>query len=157
VALAQLARNPRMRPTGREEVLIHLIVESSELIKFASKALRFGMHNWHPETKISNAVNVLEGMRSVIEAIEETRAHIPRPLISYMVSEALKWCETMPLRYLDEFTTTEFSSLSVFSETLGNDIIEHFSLNEYIYSMGESAETIAQQVIEELWRRIKND
>jgi hypothetical protein len=156
VALAQPARNPRTRPTGREEVLIHLIEESSELIKFASRALRFGMHNWHPDTKISNAVNVLEGMRSVIEAIEETRKHIPRPSIGYMASETLKWCEDLPVRYVAEFQTTEFSKLSIFFDTLGKDIINHFDLDEYIYNMGESAESIAQQVIEELWRKVKN-
>jgi len=145
------------RPTGREEILIHLIEESSELIKYASKALRFGMHNWHPDTKISNAVCVLEGMRSVVEAIEETRKHIPRPSISFMVSEALKWCDNMPVIYFNEFQTTEFPKLSIFAETLGKDIIDHFDLKEYSYNLGESAESIAQQVIEELWRKTKND
>lgn len=148
-----------------EEVLDKLIEECAEVIHAASKAKRFGMSNWHPETKRKNSDVLLDEIMDVGKAIEDARKFIPRPTIKEMVSVVIDWFNNSPLRQQQEFMTTEFNSLPIYHSSLGRNIRNYFNLWHYTWDKKiienidvspEHPDAISMRVIEETWRQLND-
>lgn len=149
-----------------EGLLDRLIEECSEVIQAATKIKRFGLNNWHPDTKRKNSDHLLDEIMDLGMVIEEVRILLPRPSIQEMVPVVKKWYSESSLRQQLEFTETDFDSLIVFHHTLGTNIRNYFNLWHYkwipkivngVDVSEEHPDQISMEVIEQVWREVKND
>jgi hypothetical protein len=151
---------------GLEDHLDKLIEECSEVIQAATKIKRFGVNNWHPDTEVKNGVQLLEELIDLRDAMENVRKFLPKPDIKDMADEVIEWFRNSTLRQQQEFLTTDFENLVVFHHNLGEMIRNHFNLWHYEWEAKivngvdmspEHPDTISMKVIEEVWRRVKDD
>jgi hypothetical protein len=149
-----------------EEKLDKLIEDCSEVTQAAIKIKRFGINNWHPESKRRNGDHLLDEIMDLNETVKEVRELLPRPSIQEMVLVVKKWFNRSTLREQAEFTETAFEDLVVFHSTLGQQIRNYFNLWHYkwvpsikndIDISEEHPDAVSMKVIEQLWREIKND
>lgn len=149
-----------------ENALDKLIEECAEVIHAASKAKKYGMSNWHPDTKRKNGDTLLDELIDVEEAIKSIKRHIPRPSVEEMSKEVLEWYNRSSVREQQEFTTTSFEHLPIYHSSLGRSIRNRFNLWYYpweekivegVDTSPDHPDAVSMRVIEEVWRKLQND
>ena len=148
-----------------EDALDKLIEECSEVIQACTKIKKYGLSNWHPISGRKNSDHLLNEIEDVMDSIENVRPFIKRPPDIEMVKTVLKWFNNSPIRQQEEFRNTDFDNLVVFMHTLGQQIINYFSLWSYkwdkkivddIDESTEHPEAVTLRIIEKVWREVKD-
>jgi len=149
----------------QDGALDKLIEECAEVIHAASKVKKFGMSNWHPETKRRNGDALLDEIMDLGKSIEEVRKFIPRPSIKEMVNVVIGWFNQSSIKQQMEFSTTRFEHLAIYHDNLGRNIRNYFNLWHYpwdkkviegVDTSTEHPDTVSMRVIEEVWRQLND-
>jgi len=155
-----------MIPTNNlEDSIDKLIEECSEVIHAASKVKRFGIDNWHPDTKRKNSETLLKELLDLDEAIKDIKKYIPKPKITDMVNTVIGWFNNSSIREQQEFVTTSFEHLAIYHSNLGRNIRNYFNLWHYpwneklingVDTSPDNPDAISMRVIEEVWRQLND-
>lgn len=153
-----------MRPQGSDLVLIQLIEKLNKVSTRISKVIRCGAD---VETdNITLGIKMVDSLVNLTEDIEDAISNMQRPSIKIMTKYAKDWFDSCCKAHREEFATTEFNSLAVFMPSMGMDIINTFHLWGYSWvpqivngvdTSPNHPEALALQVIENLWRDVKNE
>lgn len=149
-----------------ESTMDKVVEEASEVIQAIQKVKRFGMHNFHPETKVYNSVALMDEILQLEEELKKLKGFIPKPTLQEMVQEVLKWYQNSSIKQQYEFSSSRFEDLPIYHSTLGRSISNAFNLWVYPWEKriiegvdmsDEHPDAISMRVIEEVWRRVKDD
>lgn len=150
---------------NRNKAIIDLLEVSTSMTKDLTRALKFGINdfNKHRDSVVEELINDIKACNKLsVELLKQ----LPRPSISYMARTVEDWFNNSSEREKKEFLTTDFDNLVVFMNPLGSRIIDRFNLWMYswvpnirdnIDKSPQHPEAIALQVIEAVWRNVKND
>lgn len=130
-----------------EDTLIELMEACSELSKEALNVNKYGFNSCEHSTLLSK---LLEAEH----AITTCKSILVPPPFGDVEDEVYSWYQNSTSRLKEEFTTTDFNDLEVFKSSLGTNIINYFNLKHY---SGISPDKTAMRIIENVWRRVKND
>lgn len=142
---------------------LDLIETLADLSKLLLKTVRIGISGYNSS---SRSLEILSCIDSLNEKINNLVGELPRPTIIYMTDIVTDWFNNSSERDKEEFVTTEFERLPVFMNSIGMNIINHFKLWAYpwesniedgIDNSPDHPEAIALEVIENVWRNVKND
>lgn len=61
--------------TKEQYLFLKLLEECAEISHAASKAMQFGLYNYHPETKVTNLQKLQEEMIDFFSVLEEIEEH----------------------------------------------------------------------------------
>lgn len=147
----------------KERMLLKVIESVLELQKSFFRLLKLK----DTEIEESATVDVTNNLERFEFITEELMPYLKRPSVKYMAKIVEDWYNNSPQREKEEFITTEFDSLVVFMNPIGINIINQFNLWAYPWTkqinedgVDESPdhpESVALQVIETVWRNVKND
>ncbi len=150
---------------NRNSALINLLSINADITKSLTRALKVGVNDFNNHT-ISTSEELLNNIKIFEETALDLIKQLPKPPVPYMAKTVEKWFDNSSDRDKEEFITTEFDNLVVFMSTLGAQIIKHFNLWRYpwikdikngVDKSPYHPEAIALQVIETVWRKVKND
>lgn len=140
------------------DILIDVIGASSNLIGACYNTLNSSIDR--------NSEQVLDAILNIELVLRELKGILKRPSFEEMVNKTVELFKQSPERDQEEFITTEFDNLVIFHRTLGEVIRNYFKLWNYPWKkhivegvdMSEdNPDNLSMKVIEEVWRRLKND
>lgn len=63
--------DPKYQPTNAHDALVRIAEECAEVQYIVCKALRFGIHDYHPKTKVKNMDALLAEFKDVKQAMHD--------------------------------------------------------------------------------------
>lgn len=150
---------------SRNKALIDLLEASASMTKGLTRALKFGVNDFNKHTG-SVVEELINDIKTCNKLSVDLLKQLPRPPVNYMARTVEDWFNNSSEREKEEFLTTDFDNLVVFMAPLGRKIMDRFNLWMYswvpdirdnIDKSPQHPEAIALQVIETVWRNVKND